>query len=76
FIEHGFQVFGLNTIIGDTASGNSRVERLAQWFGARIVGNRDGPAWMKARGWHQVDWALSREAWVMSRARRRLLRTL
>lgn len=74
-IEYGFCALKLHTITGDTASGNRRVDKLARWFGAAIVGRRDGPAWMKARGWHEVEWALSRGAWEASPARRRLLRT-
>jgi ribosomal-protein-alanine N-acetyltransferase len=62
-IEHGFHEIGLRTIIGSTASGNTRVEKLARWFGAEIVARRYGPAWMGARGWSEVDWALTRDAW-------------
>jgi [ribosomal protein S5]-alanine N-acetyltransferase len=74
-IEHGFRTLTLHTIIGDTASGNSRAERLARWSGAVIVGHRDGPTWMIARGWKEVDWALSRDAWEASPGRRRFLKT-
>jgi ribosomal-protein-alanine N-acetyltransferase len=74
-IEHGFYALGLHTIVGDTASGNRRVDKLARWFGAAIVGRRDGPAWMTARGWQEVEWALSRDAWQASPARRRLFRS-
>ena len=74
-IEHGFRSLKLHTITGDTASGNSRVEKLARWFGAAIVDRRDGPAWMSARGWKEVDWALSHDAWEASPARRWLMNT-
>ncbi len=74
-VEYSFSMLGLHTVTGDTASGNRRVDRLARWFGAVIVGRREGPAWMRARGWQEVEWALSREAWETSPARRRLLRT-
>jgi [ribosomal protein S5]-alanine N-acetyltransferase len=74
-VEYGFHALSLQTITGDTASGNNRVERLARWFGAAIVDSRDGPAWMKARGWKEVEWALSRDAWEASPGRRRLLKT-
>jgi ribosomal-protein-alanine N-acetyltransferase len=70
----GFSTLNLGTIIGATASGNNRVEALALWFGAAIVDRRDGPLWMKTRGWHEVEWALSRAAWELSPGRRRLLR--
>jgi ribosomal-protein-alanine N-acetyltransferase len=72
-LEYGFSTLGLGTIIGATASGNNRVEALALWFGATLVDRRDGPTWMKARGWHEVEWALSRTAWERSPGRRRLL---
>lgn len=74
-IEYGFCALRLHTITGDTASGNRRVDKLARWFGAAIVGRRDGPAWMAARGWQEVEWALSRDAWQASPARRRLFRS-
>jgi ribosomal-protein-alanine N-acetyltransferase len=61
---HGFDALGLWRIFGSTASGNVRVAKLAGWFGARIVASRDGPAWMTARGWKEVDWALDREDWL------------
>ena len=63
-IEHGFRVLGADLIIGRAASGNRRVERLARRFGATIVARRDGPPWMAARGWREVDWALYRNAWT------------
>jgi ribosomal-protein-alanine N-acetyltransferase len=56
-------MLNLTTIVGDTASGNRRVEKLARWFGAEIVAEREGPAWMRARGWREVDWALQRPKW-------------
>jgi ribosomal-protein-alanine N-acetyltransferase len=74
-VEYGFYILGLHAITGDTASGNTRVDKLARWFGAAIVGCGDGPEWMRARGWHEVEWALSRYAWEASPARRRLLRS-
>ena len=70
-IEHGFRDIGLCAIIGDTASGNKRVEKLAHWFGADIVARRDGPEWMAARGWLEVDWVLTREAWERTGRRSR-----
>lgn len=71
-VEHGFGALRLRTIIGDTASGNQRVEKLARWFGARIIDRRDGPEWMRARGWQEVDWALTRDEWQHSEQRRRV----
>lgn len=37
-LEYGFSVLNLDTIIGATASGNSRVARIAHWFGADNCG--------------------------------------
>jgi [ribosomal protein S5]-alanine N-acetyltransferase len=50
-VEYGFENLHLRTICGNAASGNVRVEKLARWFGARIVSQREGPEWMRARGW-------------------------
>ena len=63
-IANGFDELGLDRIVGATASGNRRVERLAKWFGATIVARRPGPDWMTARGWLEVDWSLTREGWT------------
>lgn len=65
-VRFGFETLNLKTIIGDTASGNRRVEKLARWFGAEIVARRTGPDWMQARGWEEVDWAITKEAWERS----------
>lgn len=70
-LELGFETLDLRMVVGDTASGNARVEKLARWFGARIVDRRDGPEWMRARGWQEVDWALTRDEWRRSDHRRR-----
>jgi [ribosomal protein S5]-alanine N-acetyltransferase len=69
-LEHGFQTLGLRAIIGRSASGNKRVEKLARWFGAEMVARRDGPDWMAARGWSEVDWALFRDDWGRSDRKR------
>lgn len=68
-VRFGFETLKLKTIIGDTASGNRRVEKLARWFGAKIVARRTGPDWMQARGWEEVDWAITKEAWEQSQPR-------
>ena len=69
-IDYGFSELALYRIIGDTASGNRLVEKLARLFGATIVARRDGPDWMVARGWVEVDWALPRTAWAGLRKKR------
>jgi ribosomal-protein-alanine N-acetyltransferase len=62
-VQYGFQTLNLKTIIGHTASGNRRIEKLARWFGAEIVERRTGPYWMQTRGWHEVEWAITKERW-------------
>ena len=62
-IEFGFTDLGLEMISGDTSSGNTRIERIARWFGAQISARRAGPSWMQAREWEEVNWALRREDW-------------
>ena len=53
----------------------------AVWHGSltgsaqTIVDYRDGPEWMKARGWKEVGWATSHSAWKILRGRRRCLKT-
>jgi ribosomal-protein-alanine N-acetyltransferase len=69
-IEYGFH--DLHRIVGHTASGNTRVERLARWFGADIIARRAGPEWMVTRGWQEVEWALARDDWMKSERRRSL----
>jgi ribosomal-protein-alanine N-acetyltransferase len=62
-VEYGFETLQLQTITGETASGNRRVEKLARYFGAKIGARRPGPDWMRVRGWEEVDWSLSRAVW-------------
>lgn len=68
-LAYGFERLGLDTVVGHTASGNRRIERLAQWFGAELTARREGPAWMQARRWQEVDWSLSREQWLRTKER-------
>jgi RimJ/RimL family protein N-acetyltransferase len=68
-IEYAFVVFDVDWLIAQTASRNRRVERLARRFGVEIVARREGPDWMAARGWVEVDWALDRDGCMGSRHR-------
>lgn len=68
-LSHGFDALKLATIFGDTASGNLRIDKLARWFGAELIAQRDGPPWMQVRGWHEVDWSLSRQQWELTKER-------
>jgi ribosomal-protein-alanine N-acetyltransferase len=72
-LDFGFGTLGLPRILGDTASGNRRVARLATWFGGEVVSHAPGPGWMAARGWEEVVWCIAREAWLPSPRRARLL---
>ena len=63
-VEHGFTSLGLDAVVGETATGNTRVEKLARWFGGRETARRDGPDWMRARGWPEIDWTITRHAWL------------
>ena len=62
-IDYGFRELRLATIFGDTASGNKRVAKLARWFGAELIAEREGPEWMRVRGYREVDWAIDRARW-------------
>ena len=64
----GFGTLGLDEVCGVTASGNTRVTRLASWFGARVTATRPGPGWMAARGWQEVEWRVTRAEWERSPA--------
>ncbi len=73
-IGYAFADLGLDLIVGWTASGNRRAERLARHFGASLVGRRDGPEWMAGRGQVEVQWALPRAGWRQAERRRRPMR--
>jgi ribosomal-protein-alanine N-acetyltransferase len=64
-IGYGFRTLDLRTIVGNTSSGNTQVEKLARWFGAQIVARRQGPDWMTAREWQEIDWVLRRDDWAV-----------
>ncbi len=70
-IDYGFDTLQLERIVGATASGNTRTEKLARWFGAEITDSRPGPDWMLAKGWNEVTWSLDRTTWTHSAYRRR-----
>ena len=63
-LDYGFTQLGLGTITGSTGNGNRRITHLATWFGATLTQSRPGPDWMTQKGWHEVDWSLTREAWL------------
>jgi [ribosomal protein S5]-alanine N-acetyltransferase len=63
-LRFGFDGLGLREIHGFTVTANTRIARLASWFGAIAVARHAGPAWMEARGWSQTEWHMTREQWV------------
>lgn len=69
-LDFGFGVLRLERVLGETASGNHRVERLARWFGGTLAAQAGGPDWMARRGWTAVTWAITREGWEGSPGRR------
>lgn len=58
-IEFGFSKLGLQEIFGSTASDNTRVKRLATWFGATEVVGGAGPACR----WDKTEWQMTYEGW-------------
>jgi [ribosomal protein S5]-alanine N-acetyltransferase len=62
-IKFGFCDLGLKQIRGISVSANLRVTRLAQRYGFVEIGAPPSPEWMHERGWHQIEWQLTRELW-------------
>jgi ribosomal-protein-alanine N-acetyltransferase len=67
-LEFGFRELALQEVQGLSVSANAPVTRLMRRLGFTIVGVRAGPEWMRARGWSQTEWQLTRERWQPSRA--------
>jgi [ribosomal protein S5]-alanine N-acetyltransferase len=59
----GFRELRLEEVRSESVSANARVVALAQRIGLLEVGTRPGPAWMSARGWHYIEWLLTRGRW-------------
>jgi ribosomal-protein-alanine N-acetyltransferase len=70
-LTFGFDTLKLQRVVGSTASGNDRVTKLARWFGAREGTVGEGSAWMRARGWREVEWVIDRADWLASAWHRR-----
>ena len=62
-VDFGFGELMLDVISGSTVSGNVRIARMAEWFGAEVVATLPGPSWMSARDWSEVHWRIARERW-------------
>lgn len=59
----GFRELRLDDVRSESVSANARVIALAHRIGLVEIGTRPGPAWMSVRGWHQIDWQLTRGRW-------------
>ena len=62
-LHFGFGALGLHEVRGMSISANARVARLARRYGFVAVGTPPGPAWLRAQGWHHIEWQLTRERW-------------
>lgn len=62
-LEFGFCELGLQEVRGISISANARVTSLAHRYGFVAVSSRPGSDWMRARGWRQTEWQLTRERW-------------
>ena len=62
-LDFGFDQLNLETISGFTVSANTRITKLAEWSGAKVVVVRSGATWMTERGWSEVEWLLTKEQW-------------
>ena len=67
-VDFGFNDLGLTRIFGSTVNVNARIARLVSAFGAVSV-ERPTPAWMAAKGWHQIEWQIDREQWLAGPSR-------
>jgi [ribosomal protein S5]-alanine N-acetyltransferase len=65
-LDFGFGELQLDVISGPTVSANTRIAKLAEWVGAEVVSIRPGAAWMRDRGWSEVNWRITREQWNKS----------
>lgn len=62
-LKFGFRDLELTEVRGFSNSANRRVTRLARRYGAVIVGTDHASDWVRARGWSQIEWQLTRERW-------------
>jgi len=62
-LEFGFVNLELAEVRGVSVSANARVSKLAHRYGFVEIGQRPTPDWMRARGWNQTEWQLTREGW-------------
>ncbi|MGC1310168.1 MAG: GNAT family N-acetyltransferase [Phormidesmis sp.] len=65
-LDFGFGELQLDVISGSTVSANTRITKLAEWIGAEVIEIRPGAAWMRDRGWSEVNWQITQERWNRS----------
>ncbi len=59
----GFRDLGLLEVRGVSVTANWRVTEMVTRLGFTRLGSQPGLAWMKARGWSQTTWQLTRKQW-------------
>jgi RimJ/RimL family protein N-acetyltransferase len=67
-LAFGFRELGLLEVRGVSVTENWRVTEMVSRLGFTRLGSQPGPAWMKARGWSQTTWQLTRKQWESSEA--------
>ena len=55
-LDFAFRDLKVGVVTGSTVAANTRISRLAAWFGAEMVMNDSGD-------WRAVQWRLTRERW-------------
>jgi RimJ/RimL family protein N-acetyltransferase len=68
-LDAGFAELGLHEVRGVSVSANARVARLLRRLGFVPTIARDGPPWMRARGWREQEWRLTRRRWLRAAGR-------
>jgi RimJ/RimL family protein N-acetyltransferase len=61
--EFGFNELNLIKISGRTLDVNSKVGKLANYYGASIS-YLESANWVKKKGWKEVEWQLTKEKWL------------
>lgn len=62
-LHFGFSELGLREVHGVAVSENETVTKFMQRLGFAPGVPRQGPDWMKERGWNAVDWVITRGTW-------------
>ncbi len=62
-LDFGFSDLCLRVITGASVSGNSRIARLAKWFGAEIIATQSGLEQTSAPEGNTLHWRITREQW-------------